>query len=159
GFVASARAGEALPEPPRENPNPPQSADDKRRVDFAVQEIKAQYGPDVTILHPHIIPWSFEKFINNTKPSAPSVSQPPPASSAKSSASGGLIMASQPMRGPDLKPDEYMVHAYVKFPNDPSWYHVDVILSEDASGKLTRRGFYKILMPAPSVQLPPGVVC
>ncbi|HCU23561.1 MAG TPA: hypothetical protein DF383_00980 [Deltaproteobacteria bacterium] len=157
-FASSAWAGGRMshqlkvapPRPPEVNPHPPQSAEDQRRVDFAVAEIKAQYGPDVEIRHPHIIPWSYEKFLKN---------RGQPASPAKSQGKPIKADMDPPMQGPVLKPDEYMVHAYVNFPNDPRWHHMDVIMSEDSSGKLTRRGFYSFPMPSSPARLPPGAVC
>jgi len=160
------------PQPPSENPHPPQSAEDRKRVDFAVQEIKDYYGTKVEIRHPHIIPWSFENFQKNRKITLPPVSgtdnsdpnviveaQPgkitPPAQDMAEPARSPI----PPMPAPQLRPDEYMVHAYVLFPQDPRWYHVDVILSEDASGKLARRNFFVIPMPPTGGSLPPGVVC
>jgi hypothetical protein len=71
-------------------------------------------------------------------------------------------MAQRPpvaMPAPQLKADEYMVHAYVKFPYDARWHHLDVILSEDGSGQLSRRNFFSIPMPIDPGHLPPGVVC
>ncbi|HCU23859.1 MAG TPA: hypothetical protein DF383_02485 [Deltaproteobacteria bacterium] len=144
-FILAARAESPLPQPPAQNPHPPQSAEDRRRVDFAVQEIKTQYGPKVTIVHPHIVPWTFEKFINNTRPLTPSTSQPPPAPMPESKAPPGGSMS-----GLILKPDEYVVHAYVKFPNDAKWYNLRVFISEDLSGKLSRRRFSSTPMENPS---------
>lgn len=165
-----AAAELAMPQPPAENPHPPQSAEDKRRVDFAVQEIRAYYGPNVEIRHPHIIPWSWENFQRNRKtpPSPPpsdrsdpnviieaQTAKMEPPVSAQKMASGAMA----PMPTPQLKFDEYMVHVYARFPQDPRWHHLDVILSEDSSGKLTRRNFFSIPMPSLPSQLPPGVVC
>lgn len=157
-----------LPQPPNENPHPPQSPAEQRRVDFAVQEIRAYYGPNVEIRHPHVIPWSWERFQKNQGSSmvqpqdrgnpnviveaqTTQVDMPPPAE--KPLPPGGMMPA------PNLQPDEFMVHAYAKFPQDPRWYHLDVILSEDSSGHLTRRNFYVVPMPPVPSQLPPGVVC
>ncbi|MCE9624022.1 MAG: hypothetical protein K8R69_01010 [Deltaproteobacteria bacterium] len=161
-----------MPQPPAENPHPPRTAEDRKRVDFAVQEIRAYYGPKVEIRHAHIIPWSFENFQKNrrltSKPVPPTEggdpnviieAQPgkmaPPVQDMAEPARSPI----PPMPAPKLQADEYMVHAYVLFPQDPRWYHVDVILSEDASGNLVRRNFFVIPMPPVGGSLPPGVVC
>jgi len=124
-----------FPQPPVENPHPPQSAEDKRRVDFAVQQILAKHGPKVEIRHPHIIPWSMPK---------------PKHQGRKA------VNAMAPAPQLKLEPGEFIVHAYVKFPDKPAWHHLDVILSEDG-GNLTLRRFYSVPMHHPT--LPKGVVC
>lgn len=167
--VAAEMAIMPLPEPPAYNPHPPQSPEERRRVDFAVQEIVAYYGPRVEIRHPHVIPWSWHKFQNYRKnpPPLPTDKSDPQviieAQSAKMEPlppAQDMVRAAPPERpAPQLKADEFMVHAYVRFPNDPRWHHLDVILSEDGSGHLTRRNFFSIPIPTDPGQLPHGVVC
>lgn len=142
-------AEQGPPQPPDQNPHPPSSIEDQRRVDFAVAEIKANYGPGIEIRHPHVIRWSFQNFQKNRNLAA----EPPPKIAAARS------VAMLPMQAPQLKPDEYMVHVYAKFASDPRWHHLDVIMSEDASGQLSRRGFFSIPIPDSSHKLPHGVVC
>jgi len=156
GLNAAAGAAEPVPQPPAQNPHPPQSAEDKRRVDFAVQQIIAQYGPKVEIKHPHVIPWAFKQYTDNKNASNKKAT---PQQNLTSPPMDAPLPGSQAMSGPILKPDEYMVHVYVRFPNDITWHHLDVILSEDASGQLIRRGFYSTPMPPVHVEMPPGVVC
>ena len=157
-----------LPQPPAYNPHPPQSNEDKRRVDFAVQEILAYYGPNIEIRHPHVIPWSWENFQKNRKdpPALPmDHSNPRVIIEAQSAAlpamppAQDVARAPVAMPAPQLKADEYMVHSYVKFPQDPRWHHLDVILTETSSGQLSRRNFFSIPMPQDVGQLPHGVVC
>ncbi|MFO1462233.1 MAG: hypothetical protein U1F66_00490 [bacterium] len=156
------------PQPPENNPHPPQNAEERRRVDFAVQEIRSYYGSGVEIRHPHVIPWSWERFKKSR--SYPMVLPPDPSDpNVIVEAQTGkfqLPPAPEPaplppsaMPTPQLKADEFMVHAYVRFPQDPRWHHLDVILTEDAQGQLSRRGFFTIPMPNDPGQLPPGVVC
>jgi hypothetical protein len=186
------------PEPPAENPYPPQSAEDKRRVAFAEQVIQSQlrniaelhlgleavnlppfqnkqlpclkdsacygkdlayvrelqnlqrtYGQALEVRHAHIIPWYFQKFLGKGAASRDA------AGMAKISAE----TVAAPMSAPQLRPDEYMIHAYVKFSNSGNWNHLDVILTEDASGQLAFRHFYTIPMATYGQGLPPGVVC
>lgn len=144
----------APPQPPAVNPHPPQTAEDQRRVTFAGDAIKGKYGPQTEIRHPHVIPWSFEKFKANQKGN--SAAQPPAEPPAVAKMAPGAMA---PMPAPQLKPDEYMVHAYVKFTDSPAWYHVDVIMSEDADGKLVLRDFFKMAIPQSPSHMPPGVVC
>ncbi|HKY63806.1 MAG TPA: hypothetical protein VJR29_10330 [bacterium] len=150
------------PQPPDTNPHAPQSAEDRRRVDFAVAEIRAYYGTGVELRHPHIIPWSFQSFLQNRQtvpvpPTDPNVIVEAQAKGAPASvaapAPGAMAV------GPALQPDEYMVHVYARFPGDPAWYHLDVILTEDAAGNPLRRRFFRIPMPPAHGRLPPGVVC
>lgn len=154
------------PEPPATNPHPPQSAEDRRRVDFAVREIEAYYGPGVELKHAHIIPWSYENFLKNRKTATPPTTPTDPnviveaqSKAAPSSMVPAPPMPGSPVMGPALQPDEYMVHVYARFKGDPAWYHLDVILTEDASGNLVRRRFFRIPMPQEHGSLPPGVVC
>ncbi|HCU25812.1 MAG TPA: hypothetical protein DF383_12410, partial [Deltaproteobacteria bacterium] len=95
--------------PPSENPHPPKTPAEQRRVDFAVQEIRAQYGSGVEIKFPHVIPWSYQDFLQNRKKPMP------PSTPVEISGTESTSMA------PVLKFDEYMVHAYVRFPNDERW--------------------------------------
>ncbi|HEX5035210.1 MAG TPA: hypothetical protein VFW62_12085 [bacterium] len=150
------------PQPPDINPHPPQSAEDRRRVDFAVAEIRAYYGPGVELRHPHIIPWSFQSFLQNRKTTPIPPSDPNVIVEAQAKGAPASAMAPEPGAmavGPALQPDEYMVHVYARFQGDPAWYHLDVILAEDASGNPLRRRFFRIPMPPTHGKLPPGVVC
>jgi len=142
GLILPVLAEESAP--PKQNPHPPQSAEDKRRVDFAVEAIRAQHGPSVEIKHPHIIPWSFEKFLQNRRP----VSWTSPAA-APSNPGKAQARLKSAQREPDwtLKPNEYIVHAYVKFPKESHWRDMNVILAEDGSGKLLRRGLRSAPLP------------
>lgn len=166
--VSAEMAIMPLPEPPPNNPHPPQSAEDRRRVDFALKEIEAYYGPGVELRHAHIIPWSFQNFLTNRqaapKPQPPTPSDPNVIVEAQSKGAPASSMPAPPMpgamvTGPALQPDEYMVHVYARFKGDAAWYHLDVILTEDAAGNPIRRRFFRIPMPQQHGQLPPGVVC
>ena len=165
GRTPSVRAAEiAPPQPPITNPHTPQSPEDKRRVDFAVSEIHAYYGPGVELRHPHVIPWSFQNFQKNRQtPVTQQNSNPNVIVEAQTKDSAVEPMpphSGSPMAvGPALQPDEYMVHVYARFRGDPAWYHLDVILTEDAAGNPIRRRFFRIPMPPSHGQLPPGVVC
>ena len=111
-FISTAWAFADMPmQPPERNPNPPQSAEDKRRIDFAVQQIRAKFGSQMEIQRPHIVPGSAEI--------AHSMS----------------------------KPNKYIVHAFVKGPNNTTWRHLNVALSEDKSGKLLSEGIYDTIAP------------
>jgi len=165
----SARADMAImasppqpPQPPHHNPHPPASAEEQRRVDFAVAQIRAKYGSAVEILHPHVIPWAFQQFEKNRTlaPAQPPLSEPHiPEITSGAPAEKMAMVAEKPMPHPQLKADEYMVHAYVRYAGDPRWHHLDVILSEDNSGNLSFRGFFDVVMPSDPGRLPPGVVC
>jgi len=162
---AEMAASMVAPQPPLQNPHPPVTVEDHRRVDFAVAQIRAQYGSKVEIRHPHVIPWSFEQFEKNRKSQPvnnydPQEKNIPEVDAQLHGASGaGIAKPMPPMQTPVLKPDEFMVHAYVRYEGDPSWHHLDVILSENALGQLSFRGFFDVVMPSESGHLPPGVVC
>lgn len=150
------------PQPPDANPHAPQSAEDKRRVDFAVAEIRAYYGPGVELRHPHIIPWSFQNYLKHRQAAPIPPSDPNVIVEAQTKGAAAPIAAHEPSSmavGPALQPDEYMVHVYARFQGDPAWYHLDVILTEDAAGNPLRRRFFRIPMPPTHGKLPPGVVC
>lgn len=192
-----ASAKMAPPAPPAENPHPPITAEDKKRVAFADQAVAlllkqglpsslkpsqsppaqnvfndknlaclqdaACYGKDAAFVnellfyrdtygkiaetrHTHVIPWSFEKFLG--KPQGGAAAEAPPPSA-------DMGMAA-PMRGPQLKADEYMMHVYVQFDKTLGWHHVDVIVTEDKAGNISLRHFFIMPMMA---EMPPGVVC
>ncbi|HCU23560.1 MAG TPA: hypothetical protein DF383_00975 [Deltaproteobacteria bacterium] len=116
---------------PPKNPHPPQTSADRRRVAFAVAEIRKNYGQEVEIRHAHVVPWSFENFLKKGQVSL-----------------GG--------DSPELQADEYIVHAYVKYPHIPDWFNVEVVISEDDSGHLTRRRFFSFpVPPTPLNRYPP----
>lgn len=144
----------AMPQPPAENPHPPQTPEDQRRVDFAVQQIRAKYGAGPEIRWPHVIPWSYQNFLKNRKKQGVSGAPARPLRESEQ-------QAQERAMAPSLKPDEYMVHAYVLLP-DGWWHHVDVIMSESEgpSGlQFVLRGFFEMRMPLPTVHMPKGVVC
>ncbi len=118
-------------------------------------DIFAKYGSLIEFRHAHIIPWSFEKFQNAAKTAAAKDSAPPLPPHPQMVAQNKTV---EPMPGPDLKSDEYMIHVYAKF-NNKVWYHLDVIVSEDAAGKMTFRRFYIFELPRGGSQMPDGVVC
>ncbi len=121
-----------------------------------VTRLITAYGKVTEMKHAHIIPWSFENFKKNRKKT----------SRFESHLSNQVILADiaidpqraeEPiMQAPKLKSDEYMVHIYVKFDKKSDWHHLDVILTEDANGKLGLRHFFIAPMRA---SLPPGVIC
>lgn len=161
--VGAEMAIMAPPEPPALNPHPPQSVAEQKRVDFAVGQIRAKYGNKIEIRHPHVIPWSFQAFEKNqqaAKVAPPTPSEPViPEVEAQAKRAPSIVAAESSMPRPQLKPDEFMVHAYVKYEGDPLWHHLDVILTEDSAGHLALRGFFDVVMPQDHGSLPPGVVC
>ncbi len=192
-WSVSVTAKMAPPSPPAENPHPPVTAGDKKRVAFADQVVavllkkdlpaslkplqqgqppngfidkslaclqdaacyakdaafvnellifRETYGKAVETRHTHVIPWSFDKFHGGA-----AAESPPP--------SADMGMA-EPMRGPQLQTDEYMMHVYVRFDKAGGWNHLDVIVTEDKAGNVFLRHFF--VMPMQS-EMPPGVVC
>ena len=128
-----------------------------------LNEIFTQLGSVVEFKNAHIIPWAFDKFKNQTATASakpePSLGVAPPESQHKNSR-----QADQPsiavMPSPVLLNDEYMIHIYTKLTNQ-HWYHLDVIVSEDAKGKITFRRFFFIEVPLENSghSMPPGTVC
>lgn len=105
-----------------------------------------EYGEVAEKRHPHIIPWSFEKFQarkNDSTTFAPIAE--------------GTQKRHPEQMGPQLRKDEYLIHVYVRYSKAGNWHHLDVILSEDEKGNLYLRSFYTIPMDYP--RLPPGVEC
>ncbi len=121
-------------------------------------------GNVVAIKHPHIIPWSLQRFLENklqnrTSENEAIVSNPGPI--ADQAPQEELILPRKPtMEGPRLLADEYMVHMYVQFKNtDSRWHHLDIILSEDEEGHVFLRHFYTTPMLYPKMHMPTGIVC
>lgn len=201
------------PTPPAENPHPPATNEDKKRVAFAESILKSllvdnkltasnkplvtwqnsdalsfkltedclntpnclnkneqlkhyihslsyTFGSIVEYKHPHIIPWSFERFKKSNSLEKVVVPAPPGTMRyAKPNHVHSAQAESTRMQAPNLKPDEYMIHIYVKFSKSSRWHHVDVIVSEDGAGKLEFRSFFILQIPTQSHDLPDGVVC
>ena len=112
-----------------------------------VNQLKNSYGLVTEFKHSHIIPWSWSQFQSSKSKAV--IAQPPAAETTFRSMNAPVLAV-------PLKSDEYMVHLYVKFSKVPEWYHLDVILSEDAAVNPVLRYFYVAPMRA---SLPPGVVC
>lgn len=102
-----------------------------------------QYGSVTEFKYGHIIPWSFEKF--KSKP-------------VQKEYSRVRSVAPAEMPVPELTNDEYMIHFYAKFSNN-LWYHLDVVVSEDAHGNMEFHYFYLFEFPLDNQELPKGVVC
>lgn len=116
-----------------------------------LKDIYAKIGSVAEFKDAHIIPWSFAKFKNQDQVSA--VMEHAKHSSHKKSESRLAMPA------PVLSSDEYMIHVYVKMANR-HWYHLDVIVSEDAEGKMTFRRFFFFEVPIEGGgEMPDGVVC
>ncbi len=124
--------------------------------------IKITKGVLAEYQHTHIIPWSFEKFKQNSTALSNEKNRPITNSSNK------MVNRSIAMPAPILATDEYMLHSYVRFKNIPSvtdseslspWYHLDIIVTEDAQGHIQLRRFFMTPMLSPHVSMPPGVVC
>lgn len=203
-------AAQALPEPPTENPHPPITDPDKKRVAFAEEVIKKvlmmdvskfspdgqpvianndntinmkitaaclalpeclknrsisnyiytinqMYGQVIEFRHMHVVPWSFENFEKNKT----AVDQNDTAKLLAKPTQKFLENKAdqESMPAPILQKDEFMLHSYVNFGKDYRWYHVDIIVSEDAQGNLEFRRFFIIRMPMDSGHLPDGAVC
>ena len=145
------------PKPPEHNPHPPQGWQEERRVRFAVEAAYRQYGPNLELMHAHVIPWSWEQYIKeqSNQELDPNVI----VEAQIVSAEPYWVPMAPKAKPPKLKPDEFMVHAYVRFPGNPHWHHLDVVLTEDRHGHLGLRGFYATPIPVQGGHLPPGVVC
>ena len=105
-----------------------------------------RHGQLVTWRHAHIVPWSFQRYKRRT------------AGRAKIRSRGAMKPASiKPAFA--LKRDEYVVHMYVRYAKTNRWFHLDVILAEDAKGNVSFRHFYTTHMRMRGHKLPPGVVC
>ena len=200
----------APPQPPADNPHPPITEEDKRRVAFGelaiknllmtskstfsgnmtivddqsielamtqicleseacikgkdtqnyLSAFKNRYGVLKTYQHIHVIPWSFEKFKNQKMAASKPIptdttgdSDPPKRERAAVEASIAV------MPTPIVKAGQYMMHAYVQFEGSESWYHLDIIVSENKNGVMKLERFFTTQIPWPSVDLPPGVVC
>lgn len=185
------------PQPPEQNPHPPQSAEDIKRVKFAEEavqtlltqnlasglkkteltsppsfqdksleclknincyskdlsfvnelfSIQETQGKIIEVRHAHLIPWSMKRM--NMRSSA----------SDNKRVSADFAPVPNDLKAPELKPDEFMVHMYVKFDKSAHWYHLDVILAQDSQGKIFLRHFYTLPIPSSGGKLPPGAVC
>jgi hypothetical protein len=111
-----------------------------------LKRLRSTYGKVVEYRHAHIIPWSWKKFMRNRKQ----------GKSDKAARKRKSKMRMHQMVAPQLAPDEYMVHVYVRFSGVGGWHHMDVILSEDAKGKPSLRHFFATPMRS---KMPPGVKC
>jgi len=119
----------------------------KKLQDY-IGDILNKYGSLIEIRHAHIIPWSFEKFKNRN-----------PNHVEKTANFEEKKVAAEPMMPvPILEDDEYMVHIYANFANG-KWYHLDVIVSEDAKGNLFFRRFFLFEIQSENQTLPEGAVC
>lgn len=121
------------------------------------------YGHLRSHVHTHIIPWSFNKFMQNSTPKP--TPEPSPGATHKKSEAGFAMKslagdeAMVEMAAPDLANDEYMFHVYTLFELNSDWHHMDIIVSEDKDGNLVFRRLFIIPMPRYSHSLPDGVVC
>lgn len=100
-----------------------------------IRQIRSRYGRVTTMRLAHVIPWSMDWFRTHRD----------------------IPRSAQAMQGPQLAPDEYLVHIYARF-GKKQWNHLDVILAEDAEGRVTVRHFFTTPFAANS-QLPDGAVC
>ena len=121
--------------------------------------IFTKLGSVVEFKNSHIIPWSFQHFL---KPVAAEHSKSThttgqPSTNVKLKHSR-MVVDQEPMPAPVLQKDEYIIHVYAKLANQ-HWYHLDVIVSEDANGKITFRRFFFFEVPTNNQSLPDGVVC
>ncbi len=109
------------------------------------------HGRLVALKHAHIVPWSYRNFLRHRAHGHHTSAKPHAGDTART--------VSQAVVGPRLKKDEYMIHAYVRYKKHGGWYHLDIIVSEDAKGRVTFRHFYTTHLRRRGVSLPPGVVC
>lgn len=126
-----------------------------------LKDIFAKLGSVAEFKNSHIIPWSFQKFQTNKSVATKSVSttQAPGASPPNVHAEHSKMAVDQePMPAPVLQNDEYIIHIYTKM-TSRHWYHLDVIVSEDAKGKITFRRFFFFEVPTYQHTMPEGVVC
>ena len=117
-----------------------------------VKTIQSTWGRVTRMVHAHIIPWSFKRFLKHRNHPH---GTPHHGHKMKKKAKGRSWIKSMP--APKLKHDEYMVHAYVRFDKSYGWFHLDVIMSQDAKGRPVVRHFFVTRMV--SKGLPPGVKC
>jgi len=106
--------------------------------------ILSENGKVVQWQHAHVIPWSLNAKLKNSKADTPPQEE---------------IMPPDFPMSPKLKDDEYMVHVYVLYEKSDRWYHLDLILSQDEKGEPVLRYIYTVPMPDLGQQLPEGVVC
>ena len=114
-----------------------------------IRGMQSQMGQVSEIRFPHVMPWTMRNFEKNRAlgEDMPSTGKLAPMAPARRRA---------PV-APQLLPDEYMVHVYARAAHG-GWYHLDVIMTEDAQGKPAVRYFFATPMVSYS-KLPPGVVC
>jgi hypothetical protein len=200
------------PQPPADNPHPPITEQDKKRVAFAdeviqkilmadvsgfsadgqpvitnndntinvqitadcmvlpeclkynkslqnyVYSLRNLYGPVLEFRHTHVIPWAFENFErkkNSVNSNDTEKLQAKPTQKFFENKA-----AQESMAVPVLQKDEYMLHSYVKLGSrNPRWYHVNLVVSENAQGNLEFRRFFIVPIPSEDAHMPPGVVC
>jgi hypothetical protein len=129
----------------------PKCWSDNSKLRSYVYELQTKLGLLAEIRHTHIIPWSMQNFLKNQTSSTYQIP-------------GKTELMSKPMPPQDMGvtkvgPDEYVMHTYGRFDKGSLWYHIDVIVSEDAQGKIKFQRFYIIQMPMDQENLPPGAVC
>lgn len=120
---------------------------------YELVNIHREHGEVTEFKHAHVIPWAFQQFQANQKDSKKKEMSGSVKSVAKMDDMG------EPIAAPRLRADEYMVHLYAKFSKHSEWYHLDVIMTENAKGELFLRGFFTTVMPSGPSYLPPGVKC
>ncbi|MBX7149833.1 hypothetical protein K1X76_12250 [bacterium] len=119
-----------------------------------IQTVKTEYGTPLEIKNTHIIPWSWDKYQHDKQgKSNTSASLSVPAGGSLKMDQSESAKSVRP--APVQMPDEFMMHAYVKF-RENYWYHVDIFVSEDEKGNLSFRRFFILMMQNP---MPPGVMC
>lgn len=131
---SAAQAKDMIINLPKQNPHPPQTALDKKRVAFAISMIKTKMPEDIKnslghiqeIKYAHIIPEFFQTFKRCNSENVDSVC--PEFQSAKN-----LILPHYLK----IRSREYIVHAYTKSIDHPESYtNILVVLSEDDSGQI-----------------------
>ncbi len=126
-------------QPPAVNPHPPTRKIDKERVAFAIKEIKKKYGNEIEIRYAHLIPGIADTFEQRQR----ELSQGGQLSPQESS----RVTSSPSMPEITLKSDEYIVHAYMRYPRTGVWYHVNVVMTEGGGEKFVVRGVYNRPLP------------
>lgn len=121
-----------------------------------VQAIKAQYGVVKDFRHPHIIPWSMEKYKKNLGAGNEPTADVQDRTNIPLAGAPSSIVA--PQMAPVQRADEFMFHVYVQMESG-EWYHLDIYVTVDAKGLLRFQRFYLTPMNTGGGQLPDGVVC
>lgn len=111
-----------------------------------VKSLIAKQGRPESFKHPHIIPWSFEKFKN-------------PDVAAKPDEEKTAMIAPPVMPVPEVGESEYLIHVYLQLQGN-GWHHLDLIVHEAPDGKMRLKGLFLIPMrDASSYSIPDGAVC